>query len=174
MLDALSAIMLPQVGSGGLMPIPRNDRDASSKSTFPTPSAADTMIGAAAFGRTWRKITRPLPVRIERRDEGRGERHDDQEGEDPEPPRGRAVAKEAAPPIVADGAVTQRPHQLGGRYQSDEQGEPVAERHAVRASTSAPTRTRSRGSASPKRMSARRLPPTTTVLATSAVAVTSE
>ncbi|PYP09224.1 MAG: hypothetical protein DMD59_09660 [Gemmatimonadetes bacterium] len=54
--------MLPQVGSGGLMPIPRKDSDASSRSTFPTPSAAETMIGAAAFGRTWRKITRPLPA----------------------------------------------------------------------------------------------------------------
>src|SRR5881628_2928342 len=59
MPGAPSAIMLPQLASGGLMPIPRNDNDASSRSTFPTPSAADTMMGAAAFGRTWRKITRP-------------------------------------------------------------------------------------------------------------------
>src|SRR2546422_7497814 len=62
MLDAPSAIILPQLASGGLMPMPRKDNAASSRSTFPTPSAADTMIGAAAFGRTWRKITRPVPA----------------------------------------------------------------------------------------------------------------
>src|ERR1051326_2871624 len=54
-----SAIMLPQLGAGEGTPMPRNDSPASSSITLPMPSAADTTIGAAALGRTWRKITRP-------------------------------------------------------------------------------------------------------------------
>src|SRR3990172_4186314 len=53
--------MLPQLGAGGGTPMPRNDSAASSSSTLPMPRAAETMIGAAALGRTWRKITRAPP-----------------------------------------------------------------------------------------------------------------
>src|SRR5439155_3684761 len=53
-----SAIMFPQLGAGEGTPMPRNDSPASSSITLPIPSAADTMIGAAALGNTWRKITR--------------------------------------------------------------------------------------------------------------------
>src|SRR5438552_5716483 len=54
--------MLPQLASGGGTPMPRKGSAASSSSTFPTPSAAETMIGAAAFGSTWRRITRLEPA----------------------------------------------------------------------------------------------------------------
>src|SRR4029077_1915945 len=47
-----SAIMFPQLGAGDGTPIPRNDNPASSSITLPMPSAADTMIGAAALGNT--------------------------------------------------------------------------------------------------------------------------
>src|SRR5712691_10426537 len=113
-----------------------------------------------------------LLVRVERRDEGRGQRDEHQEREDPESPRRRAVAKEAAPALVPHRAVAERPDQLGRHDQRDTQREPRAQRHAVRASASASARTRSRGSAMPTRMSASRLPATTTVLATNALAVT--
>ena len=49
---APSAIMLPQEGRGGGTPIPRYERPASSSTTLPSPSAEETMIGAAAFGST--------------------------------------------------------------------------------------------------------------------------
>src|SRR2546422_8153242 len=54
--------MLPQLGKGEGTPNPRYDSPASSSMTFPMPSAAETMIGAAALGRTWRKITRVGPA----------------------------------------------------------------------------------------------------------------
>src|SRR4029077_1358822 len=47
-----AAIMFPQLGAGDGTPIPRNDNPASSSITLPMPSAADTMIGAAALGNT--------------------------------------------------------------------------------------------------------------------------
>src|SRR5216117_2650439 len=48
------AIMLPQDGVGGWTPRPRNDRPASSMIALPIPSAAATMTGVSALGRTSR------------------------------------------------------------------------------------------------------------------------
>src|ERR1051325_9497016 len=302
--------MLPQLGHGGGTPMPRNESDASSSSTLPTPSAAETMIGAAAFGRTWRKITRPSPapsaraattksrprsastsartsrlvqprcetdqqdehregqaipqrdrhqenedarqreadihtphqhpvypaaivsgggadqraegdghqgaergdaqrhprtphdpapdvstqhvgpederpggrqilqaddvelrVRVERRNERRGDGDDGEKRQDAEAPRRGAVAEEAAPPFAALRALVHRPHRFRGQEQRDEQREPGPERHVATVSRS-DGRTRRRGSAMPSRTSATRLPSTTTTLAMSAVAVT--
>src|SRR5437667_1885704 len=47
-----SAIMLPQLGVGEGPPIPRNESPASSSIMWPMPRAPETMIGAAALGRT--------------------------------------------------------------------------------------------------------------------------
>src|SRR5881396_3556324 len=47
-----SAIMLPQLGVGEGTPIPRNESPASSSIMWPMPRAPETMIGAAALGRT--------------------------------------------------------------------------------------------------------------------------
>src|SRR5881409_3788064 len=47
-----SAIILPQLGAGEGTPRPRNESPASSSIMWPMPRAAETMIGAAALGRT--------------------------------------------------------------------------------------------------------------------------
>src|SRR5436309_14921556 len=47
-----SAIMLPQLGVGEGTPNPRNESPASSSIMWPMPRAPETMIGAAALGRT--------------------------------------------------------------------------------------------------------------------------
>src|SRR5207249_3205065 len=115
-----------------------------------------------------------LHDRIERSDQRRGDGDGDQEYQDDEPPRRRAVAEKAPPPLVLQPALAQRPRGFRGRDERDEQCEPAAERHAVTFSSSPPPppRTRRRGSAIPSRMSASRFPATTTTLAMSAVAVT--
>src|SRR6267154_5890795 len=113
-----------------------------------------------------------LLVRIERRDERRRQRDDDQEREDAETPGRGAVPEKAPPPFLPHAALAQEADQLGRQDQGDDQREPRAERHAVTTSTSAVARTRRRGSASPKRMSASRLPVTTRTLAINAVPVT--
>src|SRR6266550_2458820 len=113
-----------------------------------------------------------LLVRIERCDERRRQGDKHQECEDAETPGRRPVPKKAPPSFLPQGAMAQGADELGGRDQGDEQCEPRAERHAVTASTSIVARTRRRGSASPKRMSASRLPATTTTLAINAVPVT--
>src|SRR6266513_3006820 len=111
-------------------------------------------------------------VRIERCDERRRQRDEDQEQEDRETPGRGPVPKKAPPAFLAHGAMAQDADELGRHDQGDEQREPCAERHAVTTSTSRVARTRRRGSASPNRMSASRLPATTTTLAINAVPVT--
>ena len=44
------AIMFPQLGLGGCMPMPRNDRPLSSRIALPTPSVVATMAGPSEFG----------------------------------------------------------------------------------------------------------------------------
>src|SRR5438034_72224 len=226
MLGAPSAIMLPQLASGGLMPMPRNDNDASSRSTFPTPDAAhqdgidpalvvardrphersernrhqrpqgaDAERHACAVHHPAPEITAQvvrsqqkcprrcviremndveLLVRIEGRDERRRQRGDDQKRQDPEAPRGCPLAEKSAPALAAQPAVAEGADGFGGDDQRDEQREPRAQRHAVSTWVSGSARTRSRGSAMPRRMSASRFPATTTTLTIKAVAVTSE
>src|SRR6266850_1951747 len=113
-----------------------------------------------------------LLVRIERCDERRRHRDEDQEYEDAETPGRGPVPKKAPPSFLPQGAMAQGADELGRHDQGDEQREPRAERHAVTASTSVVARTRRRGSASPRRMSVSRLPATTTTLAINAVPVT--
>jgi len=55
------AIMLPQEGAGGCTPRPRNERPASSRIAFPTPSAAATITEVATLGTRWRTSNRRRP-----------------------------------------------------------------------------------------------------------------
>ena len=48
----------PQLGVGGCVPSPRNDRVASTMIDVAMPSVVVTMIGARQFGRTWRSKIR--------------------------------------------------------------------------------------------------------------------
>ena len=49
-------MMLPQLGFGGWVPMPRKLSDASSRIAEATQSVISTTIGAAMFGTTWRKM----------------------------------------------------------------------------------------------------------------------
>src|SRR6266699_3732064 len=53
-----SCSMLPQLGSGGGMLYPRKPSAASSRMMPDTPRVAETMIGASALGRMWRRMMR--------------------------------------------------------------------------------------------------------------------
>src|SRR6266516_171392 len=118
-----------------------------------------------------------LPVRLERGDQRCGQGDDDQKCENAEAPGGRADPEKPpprAPPLLqSQGAMAQHADHFRRDDERDEQREPVAERHTVAISTSAPAWTRNRGSAMPSKMSASRLPARTTVLAIKALAVTS-
>src|SRR6185295_15158782 len=113
-----------------------------------------------------------LLVRIEWCDEWRRQRDDDQECEDAETPGRGPVPEKTPPPFLPHATLAQEADELCRHDQGDEQREPRAEGHAVTTSTSVVARTRRRGSASPKRMSASRLPVTTRTLAINAVPVT--
>src|SRR6266566_838111 len=107
----------------------------------------------------------------------RAKRADAEKCENAEAPGGRADPEKPpprAPPLLqSQGAMAQRADHFRRDDERDEQREPVAERHTVAISTSAPAWTRNRGSAMPSKMSASRLPARTTVLAIKALAVTS-
>jgi len=81
--------------------------------------------------------------------------------------------KKTPPALAAQPALAEGADGFGGGDQRDDQREPRAERHAVSTWATGSARTRSRGSAMPRRMSASRFPATTTTLAVKAVAVTS-
>src|SRR2546430_10192756 len=99
-----------------------------------------------------------LLVGIKGSDDWRRQRDEDQKRQDAGAARGRPVAEEAAPALAAQSALSQDADGFGRDDERDEQCQPVAERHPVATSTSASARTRRRGSATPSRMSASRLP----------------
>ena len=49
-------MMLPQLGFGGCVPMPRKLSDASSRMAEATHSVISTTIGAEMFGTMWRKM----------------------------------------------------------------------------------------------------------------------
>src|SRR4026208_960892 len=51
--------MLPQEAVGSGTPRPRNERADSVRIAAATPKLAETITGARAFGRRWRKMMRP-------------------------------------------------------------------------------------------------------------------
>src|SRR4029453_3005986 len=66
MLPRPSRMILPQLGFGGCVPIPRKLSDASRRMAEATQSVIRTTIGAEIFGSTWRRmifgVERPTAV----------------------------------------------------------------------------------------------------------------
>jgi hypothetical protein len=54
--------IVPQDGSGGWTPRPRNDSVASARMAVDNASVVWTISGAATLGRTWSESTRPAPA----------------------------------------------------------------------------------------------------------------
>ena len=69
-----SAMMLPQVGVGGLTPSPRKLKPASARIAEAALSVATTITGGSAFGITWRSRMRVVvrPIECDASMYGRG------------------------------------------------------------------------------------------------------